>query len=65
MMLRTTKVENNHTGKPMVNPINDNVAIYGAPAFPKGGNGPGFPSGGRPVFHCSVIYYFLKKKINS
>ena len=48
MKLGTTEVENNQTGKPMVNPGKDSVAIYGALAFPKGGNGPGFPSGGRP-----------------
>lgn len=35
-------------GKPTVKPGKDNVAIYGAPAFPEGGNGPGFPPGGRP-----------------
>ena len=32
----------------MVNLGKDNVAIYGAPTFPNGGNGPGFPYGGRP-----------------
>ena len=48
MTLGTTEVENNHTGKLMVNPGKDNVAIYGAPAFPTEGNGPGVPSGGRP-----------------
>jgi len=48
MTLGTTKVENNQTGRPMVNPGKDSVAIYGEPVFPKGGNGPGFPSGGRP-----------------
>lgn len=48
MTLETTEVENYHTGKPMVNPGKDNVAIYGAPTFPKCRNGPGFPFGGRP-----------------
>lgn len=48
MTLGTTEVENNHMGKLMVNPGKDNVAIYEAPTFPKEGNGPGFPSGGRP-----------------
>ena len=48
MTLRTTDVENNQTGKLMVNPGKDSVAIYGAPTFPKEGNRPGFPSGGRP-----------------
>ena len=48
MKLGTTEVENNHTGKLMVNPGKDNVAIYGASTFPNEGNGPGFPSGGRP-----------------
>ena len=48
MILGNTEVENNHTGKPMVNPGKDNVAIYEAPTFPNGGSGLGFPSGGRP-----------------
>ena len=48
MTLGTTEVENNQMGKPMVNPGKDSVAIYGALAFPKGGNGLGFPSGDRP-----------------
>jgi len=48
MMLVTTEVENNQTDKLMVNPRKDNIAIYGAPTFPKEGKGPGFPSGGRP-----------------
>jgi len=48
MMPGTTEVENIHTGKPMVNPGKDNVAIYGAPAFPKEGNELGLPSGGKP-----------------
>ena len=42
------EVENNHTGKLMVNLGKDKVAIYGAPTFPKEGNGLGFPSGGTP-----------------
>ena len=48
MTLGTTEVENNHTGKPMVNPGKDKVSIYRAPEFPKEGNGLGFPSGGIP-----------------
>ena len=48
MTLGTSEVENNQTGRPMVNPGKDNVAMYEAPAFPKEGNGPGFPSRGRP-----------------
>lgn len=48
MTLRTIEVENNQMGKLMVNPGKDNVAIYGAPAFPNGGNEPGVPSGRRP-----------------
>ena len=48
MTLGITKVENNQTGKPMVNPGKDSVAIYGAPTFPKEGNGLGFPSRERP-----------------
>ena len=48
MTLGTTEVENNQMGKPVVNPSKDSFAIYGASIFPKGGNGPGFPSGGRP-----------------
>jgi len=48
MKLWNNKVENNHTGKSMVNPGKDNVSIYGAPTFPNEGNGPGFPSGGKP-----------------
>lgn len=39
---------NNQTGKPMVKPGRDNVAIYGAPMFPKRGKGLGFPSKGIP-----------------
>ena len=38
MTLRTTKVENSQTDKPMVNPGKDSVAIYGALAFLKGRN---------------------------
>jgi len=48
MTLGTTEVENNQMGKPMVNPGKDNVAIYGELEFPKGRNGPRFPSRGRP-----------------
>jgi len=48
MTLGTTEVENNHMGKPMVNPGKDNVAIYGALTFLNEGNGLGFPSGGKP-----------------
>ena len=33
----TKEVENNQTGNPTVNPGRDNVAIYGAPTFPRGG----------------------------
>ena len=47
MTLESTEVENNYTGKLMVNPGKDNVAIYGALKFPKEGNGLGFPSGER------------------
>ena len=47
MTLGTIKVENNHTGKPMVNPGKGNVAVYGAQAFPNEGNGPGLPSKGK------------------
>ena len=32
----------------MVNPGRDNVATYGAPIYPKGGKGLGFPSKGIP-----------------
>ena len=45
---RDHRGENNHTGKPMVNPGKDKVVIYGTPTFPKEGNGLGFPSGGTP-----------------
>jgi len=48
MTLRSTKVENNQTGKPMVNLGKDSVSIHKAPLFPEGGNEPGFPSGERP-----------------
>jgi len=48
MMLRTTEVEKNQMGKPMVSPGKDNVSIYIAPMFPKEGNRPGFPFGGIP-----------------
>jgi len=48
MMLRTTEVENNQTGRLMVNLGKDKVAMYEAPTFPKGGNRPGFPSRERP-----------------
>ena len=46
--LGATEVENNHTGKPMVNPGKDKVSRYGVPTFPKEGKGVGFPSGGTP-----------------
>jgi len=45
MTLETTEVENNQTGKPMVNPGKDSVAIYRAPTFPNEGNGPDFHLG--------------------
>jgi len=48
MMPRTTELEKNQTSKQMVNLGKDNVAIYRALSFPKEGNGPGLPSGGRP-----------------
>ena len=51
MTFGTTEVEINQMGKPMVNPCKDNVPRYGALAFPKGGNGPGFPSGGKPWWY--------------
>ena len=47
-MFETTRVENNKTDGPMVNPGRDNVAIYGAPTSLNEGKGPGFPSDGIP-----------------
>ena len=47
-MFSMTEVENSHTGRPIVVLGRDNVAIYGAPMFPKRGKGLGFPSKGIP-----------------
>ena len=46
--LEITEVENNQIGNPIVNPGRDNVAIQGAPIFPKIGKGLGIPPEGIP-----------------
>ena len=40
-----TEVENSQTGRPIVIPGRDNVAIYGAPISPQEEKGLGFPPG--------------------
>jgi len=67
MTLGTTEVDNNQMGKSMVNPSNNNVALYGTLAFANGGNGLGFPSKGRPWpidFRDVAIKNELEKKEN-
>ena len=44
--IRTIGVENNHTGRPRVNPGRFKVAIKGAPTFPVRGIVQGVPSMG-------------------
>jgi len=51
----TTEVKKSHTGKPIVNPGSDNVAIWGAPTSPQEEKGLGFPPRGTPWLVDSIF----------
>ena len=51
----TTEVEKSHTGKPIVSPGSDNVAIWGAPTSPQEEKGLGFPPRGIPWLVDSIF----------
>ena len=50
-----TEVEKSHTGKPIVSPGSDNVAIWGAPKSPQEEKGLGFPPRGIPWLVDSIF----------
>ena len=51
----TTLVEKSHTGRPIVNPGSDNVAIWGAPTSPQEEKGLGLPPRGSPWLVDSIL----------
>ena len=53
-MFITTEVEKSQTGKPIVNPGSDNVAMWGAPISPQEEKGLGFPPRGIPWLVDSI-----------
>ena len=50
-----TKVEKSHTGKPIVSPESDKVAIWGGPTSPQEEKEVGFPPRGNPWLVGSIF----------